>query len=147
MNRIKLVKIICLITGITIGVMVSLHFYYREKNTHNQYYIPISAKEYEASYGVQFRPEHYYECDTTSIAMTRKGLEGIVTKPQTAYKITYSILADKFGKEYVDGLQPFKVSLINGKVWEITSKDTSAVVCIQKLDARILKLVKYDKTK
>lgn len=147
MNRTEFEKFICLILGITIGVLVSFHFYCREKNTHNEYFIPISAKEYEASYGVQFRPEHYYECDTTSIAMTRKGLEGVVTKPLTAYKITYSILADKFGKEYVDGLQPFKVSLINGKVWKITSKDTSAVVCIQKLDARILKLVKYDKTK
>ena len=143
MNRTKLIKFICLIIGIAIGVLVSLYFYYKERDPHNQYFKPVSAKEYEESYGIQFRQEHYYDCDTTSIATTRKEIKGVVTKPQTAYKISYYVLADKYGEDYANKAQPFKLSLINGKVWKIISKDTSAIVYIQKIDARILKLTKY----
>lgn len=147
MNRTKLIKFICLIIGIAIGVLVSLYFYYKERDPHNQYFKPVSAKEYEESYGIQFRQEHYYDCDTTSIATTRKEIKGVVTKPQTAYKISYYVLADKYGEDYANKAQQFKLSLINGKVWKIISKDTSAIVYIQKIDARILKLTKYDKIK
>ena len=77
----------------------------------------------------------------------RDRIKGVVTKPQTAYKISYYVLADKFGEDYANKAQPFKLSLINGKVWKIISKDTSAIVYIQKIDARILKLTKYDKIK
>ena len=36
MNRTKLIKFICLIIGIAIGVLVSLYFYYKERDPHNQ---------------------------------------------------------------------------------------------------------------
>lgn len=41
----------------------------------------------------------------------------IVKTPETAANIGLSILSSKFGEEFVDAQKPFRVYLLNGKVW------------------------------
>lgn len=112
-------------------------------------YVTISAKENETNNGTKWRPEYYYGYNGISIAQKysetyKVGLKGVVLQPKTAYKITYSILAAKYGKKFADGQKPYKISLLNDRVWQVASNNDSCFVYIQKLDARILRIAKYE---
>ena len=47
----------------------------------------------------------------------------------------------------IESKKPFKISLLSGRVWKVMAKDSMAVVYIQKIDSRILKIERYDNTK
>lgn len=70
-----------------------------------------------------------------------------VLHPETAYKIASSLLSSKYGPQYIESKKPFKISLLSGRVWKVMTKDSMAVVYIQKIDSRILKIIRYDNTK
>lgn len=139
----KLKMIICFIVGAIVGIGIATILIIEEINNRPQLYDAMSIKDYE---GGDYSPKHYYTNKTfPSVAESEKELSEVVKQPKTAYKIGYCIFASRYGEEYADGKKPFKVSLINNQVWKVTGKDTMCVVYIQKADARILRVKKYEK--
>lgn len=69
----------------------------------------------------------------------------IVKTPETAANIGLSILSSKFGEEFVDAQKPFRVYLLNGKVWMLqgnVADNKGSVILIQKFDGTILSIKK-----
>lgn len=67
----------------------------------------------------------------------------IVKTPETAANIGLSILSSKFGEEFVDAQKPFRVYLLNGKVWMLqgnVADNKGSVILIQKFDGTILSI-------
>lgn len=69
----------------------------------------------------------------------------IVKTPETAANIGLAILSSKFGEEFVDAQKPFRVYLLNGKVWMLqgnVADNKGSVILIQKFDGTILSIKK-----
>lgn len=69
----------------------------------------------------------------------------IVKTPETAANIGLSILSSKFGEEFVEAQKPFRVYLLNGKVWMLqgnVADNKGSVILIQKFDGTILSIKK-----
>lgn len=70
---------------------------------------------------------------------------GFVKTPETAANIGLSILSSKFGEEFVDAQKPFRVYLLNGKVWMLqgnVADNKGSGILIQKFDGTILSIKK-----
>lgn len=131
----------CIILGMVISVILSKTSIRDE--THK--FKCVSIQDYE---GGDYSPEHYYmKEELKSFIFNTQYRRVCVQQPETAYKITSSLLTSKYGPRYVDSKKPFRISLLSGRVWKVIGKDSMDVIYIQKLDARILKIERYDKTK
>ena len=105
----------------------------------------VSIQDYE---GGDYSPEHYYmKEELKSFIFNTPHRRMCVQHPETVYKIASSLLSSKYGPQYIDSKKPFKISLLSGRVWKVMPKDSMAVVYIQKIDSRILKIERYDNTK
>lgn len=72
---------------------------------------------------------------------------GAVRDANVAAQIGICVLSEIYGKEYVSKQKPFKVFLVNDKVWMVKGKtdsgiSNSSVVYIQKADGAILSISK-----
>lgn len=69
----------------------------------------------------------------------------IVQTPETAASIGLSVLSSKYGEKFIDAQKPFKVYLVNGKVWMLqgnVAHNKGSMVLIQKSDGSILSIIK-----
>lgn len=79
-----------------------------------------------------------------SIAISDKEIS---LSADAAAKIGICILTAKFGRSFIDAQKPFRVFLLQDKVWKITGGHNSnnhaiSEIYIQKSDAKILRIVK-----
>lgn len=131
----------CIILGMVISVILSKTSI-RDK-THE--FKCVRIQDYE---GGDYSPEHYYmKEELKSFIFNTPHRRMCVQHPETVYKIASSLLSSKYGPQYIESKKPFKISLLSGRVWKVMTKDSMAVVYIQKIDSRILKIVRYDNTK
>lgn len=81
--------------------------------------------------------------EPTSLVIAWQSLRKMVNKPSTAIKIATAIFESKFGHQFIKEQTPFKVTLINDKVWQIKGSK-GALIYLQKADAQILSVKKWD---
>lgn len=133
------------VSSIMLGIIISVILSKVNVKDKPQIYRCVSIQDYE---GGDYSPEHYYlEEELKSFIFNTQYRRMCVQLPETAYKIASSLLSSKYGKQYADSKKPFRISLLSGRVWKVIAKDSMAVVYIQKLDARILKIERYDNAK
>lgn len=66
----------------------------------------------------------------------------MIRTPETAAKIGMAVLSSKYGVEFVEAQKPFRVYLLNGKVWMLQGYNKGTKILIQKSDASILSIQK-----
>lgn len=146
MNRKKKTYyVVCFVLGCMLGFWMAKDMCCKSKRNTPSIYKLVSLREYQ---GGEYNPKDFYQIDTPSVALTDRKCEGgVVCEPKTAYQIIYSVLKQKYSKEYIDEKMPFEISLINNMVWKVISNDSVICAYLQKQDASILSIKNNEKTK